>query len=74
MSTHYFEGRVKAVEQRFQKVLVSSFADKAVFREESIGWWVVFEGWPVSMLFGLEKPDFEVGDIVELTATKRIKP
>lgn len=68
-----FEGRVKAVEERFVKRHTGGALDKATFTEVSIGWWVIFYGWPASMCFGTTKPDFEVGDIIDLTATRRIK-
>lgn len=68
-----FEGRVKAVEERFEKRWLSGSGNDAKFEEASIGWWVIFEGWPASMRFGATKPDFEVGDIIDLTAQRREK-
>lgn len=62
---------VKLVEERFVQAHVGGALDKAVFRDDSIGWWVIFQGWPSAMFFGAEKPDFVAGDMIDMTAQRR---
>ncbi len=66
-----FSAVVKTVEERFEQIWVSGTQKDAVFRDNSLGWWVIFQGWPSAMFFGAEQPDFEAGDVIDMTARKR---
>lgn len=69
-----FVARISHIEEKKQRHYVSGTGSSAVFREESLGWWVIFEGWPASMRISEHanpKPNFEVGDNVELRLRKK---
>ncbi len=66
-----FSAVVKTVEERFEQIWVSGTQKDAVFRDNSLGWWVIFQGWPSAMFFGAERPDFEAGDVIDMTVCKR---
>lgn len=60
---------VRAVESRSRQVHVSGHNKEAVFRDESIGWYIVFDGnW--SMCVGHERPDVTAGDLVIIRISK----
>lgn len=58
-------GTVRKIEERFQTEWVSGFGKDAVTKEISIGWFVVMSN-GISINFGLNKPDCEPGDDVQV--------
>lgn len=60
--------KVLKVEERFRKRWVSGAGPDAVFREESLGWFVVADGGTMSV--GPEEPEFMAGDVVRLSIGK----
>lgn len=71
MIKYYIVARVTKVEEVFNKTYVSGVGERAVFQEESKGWFVHFGGSHEKMNFGAEKPDFNVGDSVKITFEKQ---
>lgn len=64
-----FHAKVLKVEEKFERVYDKSFGDartesQAGYTEVSTGWWVLLEGWPVSLRYGKLKPDCEPGDTI----------
>ena len=60
--------KVLKVEERFRRRWVSGAGPDAVFREESLGWFVIMDGGTMSM--GSEEPQFAAGDVVRLSIGK----
>lgn len=58
---------IRKVENRIARQWIGGLGEHAKFREDSQGWWAVFESCPVSMYLGTEKPGLEASDLVRLT-------
>lgn len=61
---------LKVVEERFEKKHVSGMGDKAVMRDETIGWYATFREDPVAVFLGYTEPALRAGDRVRLTLEK----
>lgn len=67
---HKVRTRVKTVEERFEKKHVKGVGPDAEFKDVSLGWFIVMEGWPSALGLGSEKPVISSGDMVELTIAR----
>lgn len=61
---------VVRVYERTKEVYLGGIGKEAVFREESLGWFVHLFGSDESIFLGTEKPDFEAGDKIKITFEK----
>lgn len=62
--------RVARVEQKIAKRWMRGTGDKAVFEDNTQGWWAVFESCPASMFLGTTEPGLKAGDAVRLILEK----
>ena len=58
---------VKEVNEHFEKVHVSGSGADTVFRNQSLGWYIGFEGSHESLYFGKTRPELNTGDRVRIT-------
>lgn len=70
MFTGQFIVRVVKIEEKFERRWVHGVADKAEFKDVSLGWFVTYEGSHESLHAGSTKPNLKVGDRVLITQEK----
>ena len=64
-----YERTVLKVEQRSRRVYLDGVGNKAVFRDEPTGWWIMLSDHRV-LGVGIERPAFEPGDVVRISMRK----
>ena len=62
--------KVSRVEEKIARQWTSGSAEKAVFAEQSHGWYVLLDSLGVSIYLGSTRPKLEKGDTVRLTVEK----
>ena len=65
-----FYSTVEDVAERFRSEYVSGKYPDAIFRSVSMGWFLHLEGSYEALGLGPDKPDFQVGDKVEIIIQK----
>lgn len=60
-------GTVKSVEHRVAKRWVRGTGKDAEFEDNSIGWYMVFQEWPVAMFVGEDQPTAKINDRIKMT-------
>lgn len=70
MSKYAVTDVIKSVEHKFVKQWLRGTGNDAVFKEQSIGYYVVFTSCPASMYLGDSEPSLRAGDRVRLTIEK----
>lgn len=58
--------KVVRVWEHFQDKHISGVGPEAVFAKIFNGWYVAFEGSYEALYFGMEEPDFKVGDLINI--------
>jgi hypothetical protein len=61
---------VKRVEERFERRWLGGQGEGAIFKEFSLGWWVVFEGSWECVYLGTADPSLKEGDRVDIIFRK----
>jgi hypothetical protein len=59
--------RVREIEHKFVRQWLSGLGDKAKFRDDSVGYYAIFESCPASMYLGPDEPGLKEGDQVRVT-------
>ena len=59
---------ISKVEERFSQRWVSGTGSAALFKQNSLGWWIVID--QLAIHAGPDKPDFEAGELVKLSIEK----
>lgn len=62
--------KIKKIEESVAKKWVSGLGEHAMFRNESEGFYAVFESCPASVFLGTDAPELEAGNRVRLTLEK----
>lgn len=71
MSTKFvMVDRVRKIEHKVAQRWLRGTGKDAVFAEDSVGYWAVFESCPASMFLGSIEPGLRAGDSVRLTLEK----
>ena len=58
---------VEDVREHFRKVHISCSGADATFRNQSLGWYVLFEGSQECLYFGETRPELNAGDKVKIS-------
>jgi len=61
---------VADVEHRFQRLHVAGHGPDSIFKTQSVGWFVLFEGSHESLYMGQDFPNLTTGDAVEIRIRK----
>ena len=72
ITIYVIKSHVEDVREHFNKVHVSGNGADAVFHNQSLGWYVRFEGSDECLYFGETRPELDVGDKVKISF-ERIK-
>ena len=67
ITIYVIKSHVEDVREHFNKVHVSGSGADAVFRNQSLGWYVRFEGSDECLYFGETRPELDVGDKVKIS-------
>ncbi len=67
---YVFTFRIFSIVERFKQVHVSGAGKDALFRQESLGWFICLEPGFYMLGIGPEKPEFREGDQIKLTMEK----
>lgn len=67
ITVYVINSKVEDVREHFSKTHVSGHGADATFRNESLGWYVLFEGSGECLYFGETRPELSVGDKVKIT-------
>jgi hypothetical protein len=76
LTVYVINSVVEDVREHFRKVHVSGSGADATFRNQSLGWYVLFEGSQECLYFGETQPELKAGDKVKISfeRTSNAKP
>jgi hypothetical protein len=58
---------VVEVREHFKTIYIEGISKDAIFKNQSFGWYVLFEGSGECLYFGESQPDLNKGDKVKIT-------
>jgi len=61
-----FYSKVVSIESHIKEVWVEGFGDKARFRHDNLGYFMLLEGSYEALHIGFDNPTFKVGDRVKI--------
>lgn len=66
-----YSTKVVDIFHKTKRIHVSGTGPDAIFNEESLGWFVLYEGSYEALHAGAEKPHLAIGDTVTITIRKQ---